>query len=81
MKTIIGEKDLNVKLVSQTIQIDNSSALTAISLGASIIEKHLSLKNFEIDGKFSSDFDGMKNLKDSIKAWQSKGVTLFDQLK
>ena len=88
-------KDLNLKTIIEMKKrfkcevgfsdhtVDNSSALTAISLGASIIEKHLSLKkNFGIDGKFSSDFDGMKNLKkDSIKAWQSKGVTLFGPTK
>ncbi len=59
--------------------LGNTAALTAIALGATIIEKHLTIKkNFGIDGKFSSEFKEMKDLKQkSIETWQSKGKIFF----
>lgn len=89
------QKDLNLKTIIEMKKkfkcevgfsdhsIGNSAALTAIGMGATIIEKHLTLrKKFGIDGKFSSELEEMKNLKeDSINAWLSKGTVLFGATK
>ena len=90
-----NQKDLNLKTIVEMRKkfkcevgfsdhsIGNSAALTAIGMGATIIEKHLTLKKkFGIDGKFSSEYEEMKNLKkDSINAWLSKGIVLFGPTK
>ena len=59
--------------------LGNSAALSAIALGATIIEKHLTIKkNFGVDGKFSADLKEIKDLKKkSIETWQSKGKIFF----
>ena len=77
------KKKFNCEVGFSDHSIGNSAALTAIGMGATIIEKHLTLKkNFGIDGKFSSEYAGMSNLKkDSISAWQSMGPVLFGPTK
>ena len=77
------KKKFNCEVGFSDHSIGNSAALTAIGMGATIIEKHLTLKkNFGIDGKFSSEYDGMSSLKkDSISAWQSMGSVLFGPTK
>ncbi len=77
------KKKFNCEVGFSDHSIGNSSALTAIGMGATIIEKHLTLKkNFGIDGKFSSEYAGMSSLKkDSISAWQSMGSVLFGATK
>ncbi len=59
------------------------AALTAISHGASIIEKHFTIeKNKGVDGFFSSEVTEMKRLKEeSIVAWKAKGKVFFGPTK
>lgn len=56
------------------------SSLAAISLGATIIEKHFTLKkNFGVDGKFSSTIDDLRKIKDQSKIiWKSLGKINYD---
>ena len=44
------------------------AAISAINYGATIIEKHFTLnKHKGVDGKFSSEFEELKNLKERPK--------------
>jgi N-acetylneuraminate synthase len=57
--------------------IDNTTAITSVALGASIIEKHVTLdrNGGGPDDSFSLEFDDLKELCDGTKtAWQSLGV-------
>ena len=53
--------------------------ITAINFGATIIEKHFTIKkNKGVDGVFSSELEEMKRLKlESEVAWLSKGKTFI----
>ena len=57
-----------------------AAAISAVSLGASVIEKHLTIKKNDsgIDSKFSSDFEEFKNLVNGCNlAWQSRGKVFY----
>jgi len=61
--------------------IDNTIAITSIGLGASIIEKHVTLdRNAKgPDDSFSLEFNELKNLCQSAKfAWQSLGKVDYE---
>jgi pseudaminic acid synthase len=80
-------KDLNLKSIHKLKKVfdcevgfsDHSlgigAAISAISYGATIIEKHFTLNKLKgVDGKFSSELEELKMLKkESEVAWQAKG--------
>jgi len=55
------------------------AAISAISYGATIIEKHFTLNNHKgVDSKFSSELEELKMLKkESTVAWLAKGKVFF----
>jgi N-acetylneuraminate synthase len=69
---------VEVGFSDHTTQI--GSSLAAISLGATIIEKHFTLKkNFGVDGKFSSTINDLRKIKDQSKIiWKSLGKINYD---
>lgn len=69
LKTIIDmRKKFGVEVGFSDHTTGTSSALAAISLGATIIEKHFTLKkNYGVDGKFSSTIHDLKYIKDQSK--------------
>ena len=80
-------KDLNLESIHKLKKVfdcevgfsDHSlgigAAISAISYGATIIEKHFTLNKLKgVDGKFSSEVEELKMLKkESEVAWQAKG--------
>ena len=58
------KKKFNVEVGFSDHTIGTASSLTAIALGATIIEKHFTLKkDFGVDAKFSSTIDDLKKIK------------------
>jgi len=56
--------------------LDNTTAITSVALGASIVEKHVTLdrNGGGPDDSFSLEFDGLKNLCDGVKTvWRALG--------
>jgi len=88
-------KDLNLVTIRRLREIFNcevgfsdhslgiGAAITAISYGATIIEKHFTVeKNKGVDGAFSSEVSEMKRLKEeSLVSWSSKGKVFFGPTK
>ena len=88
-------RDLNLKTIDDLKKIfkceigfsDHSlgigAAITAVSLGATIIEKHFTLKkNVGVDGKFSSEVNEMKMLKEECNiSWQALGKVFYGPTK
>ena len=88
-------KDLNLKTIKDLKKIfkceigfsDHSlgigAAITAVALGATIIEKHFTLKkNVGVDGKFSSEINEMKMLKEQCDiSWQALGKVFYGPTK
>ena len=88
-------KDLNLVTIRRLREIFNcevgfsdhslgiGAAITAISYGATIIEKHFTVeKNKGVDGAFSSEASEMKRLKEeSLVSWSSKGKVFFGPTK
>ena len=88
-------KDLNLISIQELRKIFNcevgfsdhslgiGAAITAISYGATIIEKHFTLKkNKGVDGAFSSEVNEMRRLKEeSVISWLSKGSIFFGPTK
>lgn len=77
LKTLIDMKN-NFNLVTGLSDhtIDNTTAITSVALGASIIEKHVTLNRNGggPDDSFSLEFDELKDLCDSAKSsWKSLG--------
>ena len=84
LKTILDmKKKFNCEIGFSDHTIGISSALGAVALGASIIEKHFVLKkNLGIDSKFSSDFKEICELKKkSLEVWESLGKTFYGPTK
>jgi pseudaminic acid synthase len=64
--------------------LDNTTAITSIAMGASIIEKHFTLdrNNGGPDDSFSLEPEELKNLcKDTKTAWESLGQTSYERKK
>jgi pseudaminic acid synthase len=64
--------------------LDNTTAITSIAMGASIIEKHFTLdrNNGGPDDSFSIEPEELKNLcKDSKTAWESLGQINYERKK
>ena len=58
------KKKFKVEIGFSDHTIGISSSLAAVALGATIIEKHFTLKkNFGVDGKFSSTINDLKKIK------------------
>ena len=88
-------KDLNLVTIKRLREVFNcevgfsdhslgiGAAITAISYGATIIEKHFTVeKNKGVDGAFSSEVSEMKRLKEeSLVSWSSKGKVFFGPTK
>ena len=88
-------KDLNLVTIKRLREVFNcevgfsdhslgiGAAITAISYGATIIEKHFTVeKNKGVDGAFSSEVSEMKRLKEeSLVSWLSKGKVFFGPTK
>ena len=88
-------KDLNLLTIKRLREVFNcevgfsdhslgiGAAITAISYGATIIEKHFTVKkNKGVDGAFSSEVSEMKRLKEeSLVSWSSKGKVFFGPTK
>ena len=88
-------KDLNLVTIKRLREVFNcevgfsdhslgiGAAITAISYGATIIEKHFTVeKNKGVDGAFSSEASEMKRLKEeSLVSWSSKGKVFFGPTK
>lgn len=84
-------KDLNLLSIQQLKRLFNcevgfsdhslgiGAAISAISYGATIIEKHFTLnKSKGVDGKFSSEAEELKMLRrESEIVWQAKGKIFF----
>jgi pseudaminic acid synthase len=81
LKTIPDmRKKFNVEIGFSDHTTEIGSSLAAISLGATIIEKHFTLKkNFGIDGKFSSTIEDLRKIKVQSKIiWKSLGKINYD---
>lgn len=76
-------KKFNVEVGFSDHTIGVASSLAAVALGATIIEKHFTLKrNFGIDGKFSSTIEELKIIKEQSKViWNSLGKINYDDKK
>lgn len=88
-------KDLNLKTINELKKVfkcevgfsDHSlgigAAVTAVALGATIIEKHFTLKkNIGVDGLFSSEVNEMKMLKKECDlSWRSLGKVFYGPTK
>jgi pseudaminic acid synthase len=64
--------------------LDNTTAITSIAMGASIIEKHFTLdrNGGGLDDSFSLEPEELKNLcKDSKTAWESLGQISYERKK
>lgn len=72
---------VEVGFSDHTIGVESS--LAAVALGATIIEKHFTLKNnFGIDGKFSATIKDLKIIKDQTKIIsKSLGTVQYDDKK
>jgi pseudaminic acid synthase len=88
--------DYNLQTISDMIErfelvvglsdhtLDNTTAITSIAMGASIIEKHFTLdrNNGGPDDSFSLEPEGLKILcKDSKTAWESLGQVSYERKK
>ena len=73
IKHLKSKYQVEVGLSDHTIS--NNASISAITLGASAIEKHFTLdKNTGVDGEFSLDIDELKLLvKSTNSSWQSLG--------
>ena len=81
LKTIPDmRKKFNVEIGFSDHTTEIGSSLAAIALGATIIEKHFTLKkNFGIDGKFSSTIEDLRKIKVQSKIiWKSLGMINYD---
>lgn len=73
-------KKFNVEVGFSDHSLGIVGSTSAIALGASVIEKHLTIKKNDegIDSKFSSDFNEFKNLVTQCNlAWQSRGKIFY----
>ncbi len=76
-------KDLKKKFKCEVGYSDHSlgigAAISAVALGATLIEKHFTLKeNHGVDGKFSSELNEMKMLTHECNtAWKSLGKVYY----
>jgi pseudaminic acid synthase len=89
-------EDYNLRIIPDMIErfglvtglsdhtLDNTTAITSIAMGASIIEKHFTLdrNNGGPDDSFSLEPEELKNLcKDSKTAWESLGQVSYERKK
>jgi pseudaminic acid synthase len=89
-------EDYNLRIIPDMIErfglvtglsdhtLDNTTAITSIAMGASIIEKHFTLNrdNGGPDDSFSLEPQELKNLcKDSKTAWESLGQVSYERKK
>jgi pseudaminic acid synthase len=89
-------EDYNLRIIPDMIErfglvtglsdhtLDNTTAITSIAMGASIIEKHFTLdrNNGGPDDSFSLEPEELKNLcKDSKTAWESLGQISYERKK
>jgi pseudaminic acid synthase len=89
-------EDYNLRIIPDMIErfglvtglsdhtLDNTTAITSIAMGASIIEKHFTLdrNNGGPDDSFSLEPEELKNLcKDSKMAWESLGQISYERKK
>ena len=85
LETIIDlRKKFKVEVGFSDHSLGITGAITAVALGASVIEKHLTIKKNDkgIDSKFSSDFHEFKELvSECNKAWKSKGKIFYGPTK
>ena len=75
------KKQFKVEIGLSDHSLGNVAALTAVALGAVVIEKHFKLKKDDevVDGEFSMDPTGLKNLvKDANKTWSSLGKVSYE---
>ena len=73
-------KRFNVEVGFSDHSLGIAGSISAVALGASVIEKHLTIKKNDagIDSKFSSDFSEFKSLvKGCNLAWQSRGKIYY----
>ena len=77
-------KRFNVEIGFSDHSLGITGAITAVALGASVIEKHLTIKKNDnaIDSKFSSDFKEFKELVTQCNlAWLSRGEVFYGPTK
>jgi N-acetylneuraminate synthase len=84
LKTIQDmQKKFNVEIGFSDHTLGTASSLAAVALGATIIERHFTLKkNFGIDGKFSSTIEDLRIIKEQSRViWKSLGKVSYNDKK
>ena len=77
-------KRFNVEVGFSDHSLGVAGSISAVALGACVIEKHLTIKKNDlgIDSGFSADFEEFKNLVDGCNlAWVSKGKVFYGPTK